>query len=49
MDEHAASQTSLAVLMCDVDAVKACNDTYGQLAGDEALIGGAGSLTKVLR
>ncbi|HWU78317.1 MAG TPA: two-component regulator propeller domain-containing protein [Rhodanobacter sp.] len=49
MSEHAASRTPLAVLMCDVDAFKAYNDTYGHLAGDEALIAVAAALTGVLR
>jgi diguanylate cyclase (GGDEF)-like protein len=47
--EHAASGTPLAVLMCDVDAFKAYNDTYGHLAGDVALTAVAGALTNVLR
>ena len=49
LDEHVASGESLAVLMCDVDAFKAYNDTYGHLAGDVALTAVAGALTKVLR
>ncbi len=49
LDEHAASGTPLAVLMCDVDAFKAYNDTYGHLAGDVALTAVAGALTEVLR
>lgn len=49
LDEHAASGTPLAVLMCDVDAFKAYNDTYGHLAGDVALTAVAGALTNVLR
>jgi diguanylate cyclase (GGDEF)-like protein len=49
LDEQAASGVSLAVLMCDVDAFKAYNDTYGHLAGDVALTAVAGALTKVLR
>lgn len=47
--EHAASGAPLAVLMCDVDAFKAYNDTYGHLAGDVALTAVAGALTNVLR
>jgi diguanylate cyclase (GGDEF)-like protein len=49
LDEHAASGAPLAVLMCDVDAFKAYNDTYGHLAGDVALTAVAGALTNVLR
>lgn len=49
LEEHAASGASLAVLMCDVDAFKAYNDTYGHLAGDVALTAVAGALTNVLR
>ncbi|OOG60191.1 two-component regulator propeller domain-containing protein [Rhodanobacter sp. C03] len=49
LDEHAVSGAPLAVLMCDVDAFKDYNDTYGHLAGDVALTAIAGALTKVLR
>lgn len=47
--DHAARHASLAVLMCDVDAFKAYNDTYGHLAGDVTLTAVAGALTGVLR
>ena len=49
LNEHVARGASLAVLMCDVDAFKDYNDTYGHLAGDVALTAVAGALTKVLR
>jgi diguanylate cyclase (GGDEF)-like protein len=49
LDAHAANGAPLAVLMCDVDAFKAYNDTYGHLAGDVALTAVAGALTGALR
>jgi diguanylate cyclase (GGDEF)-like protein len=49
LTDHAARHASLAVLMCDVDAFKAYNDTYGHLAGDVTLTAVAGALTGVLR
>ncbi|MEO5626306.1 MAG: diguanylate cyclase [Dokdonella sp.] len=47
--EHAANGAQLAVLLCDIDAFKAYNDTYGHLAGDVALTAVARALTRVLR
>lgn len=47
--EHARRGASLAVLLCDIDAFKAYNDTYGHLAGDAALASVAGTLTAVVR
>ena len=47
--QHADTGTPLAVLMCDIDAFKAYNDTYGHLAGDAALTSVAGMLTRALR
>ncbi len=48
-DEHAQSQRALAVLLCDIDAFKAYNDSYGHLAGDAALIEVARTLAHGLR
>jgi diguanylate cyclase (GGDEF)-like protein len=47
--EHVASGAPLAVLLCDIDAFKAYNDTYGHPAGDAALTSVAGALSRVLR
>jgi len=47
--EHARRDASLAVLLCDIDAFKAYNDTYGHLAGDAALSAVAGTLTAAVR
>jgi len=46
---HAASGKPLAVLLCDIDAFKAYNDTYGHLAGDATLTAVAGTLSQALR
>jgi len=37
-DEHRERGAPLSVLICDIDAFKAYNDTYGHPAGDAALI-----------
>ncbi len=47
--DHAERGEPLSILMCDIDAFKAYNDTYGHLAGDAALTSVAQTLARVLR
>lgn len=48
MVEQAPSEgADLALLFCDVDGLKAINDTYGHAAGDRVLIGAAEVLNDV--
>lgn len=43
----AQAQQSLSLLLCDVDAFKAYNDTYGHLQGDQCLIRIAGIIQQM--
>lgn len=45
----AGTDRDVAVLFCDLDHLKAVNDTYGHRVGDELLVGVAGALVSVLR
>ncbi|MBB5208392.1 ligand-binding sensor domain-containing diguanylate cyclase [Chiayiivirga flava] len=46
---HVARGEPLSVLLCDIDAFKAYNDSCGHLAGDAALTAVAGALSDALR
>ena len=48
-DDHARRAAPLAVLIADVDAFKAYNDSHGHLAGDAALAAVAGALQGAVR
>ncbi|HEX6833267.1 MAG TPA: two-component regulator propeller domain-containing protein [Rudaea sp.] len=47
--EHRNARRPLALLLCDIDAFKAYNDTYGHQAGDAALIRVAAALAALAR
>lgn len=47
--EHRAHSAPLAMLICDIDAFKAFNDTYGHPAGDAALMRFAQTLAAQMR
>lgn len=48
-NRSARSQSSLALILCDIDYYKAYNDTYGHLAGDDCLKKIAGLLEHYAR
>lgn len=47
--EHARRAAPMAVLIADIDAFKAYNDTYGHLEGDAALAAVAGAIANAVR
>lgn len=48
-DEHGRRGFPLALLLCDIDAFKSYNDTFGHQAGDTALRRVAGALASLVR
>ena len=49
LERAAASRSSLAILMVDIDHFKAVNDEYGHLTGDAVLASVARTITQALR